>query len=346
MCYPKGEFGMAEIKIIPRRLGGEVFVPPSKSISHRAIIAAALAKGKSVVDNINLSDDIIATCQAVEGMGALIDIENSNNYANRKKLIIQGQGKIKLKGKVINCNESGSTLRFIIPVVSTAGEEVVLEGKGRLVERPLNVYYEIFKAQNFDYENCNGCLPLKLKGKLTPGEFMVRGDVSSQFITGLMFALPLLDWHSEIRLSTPLESIGYVDLTGDILNTFGIEYETLNGYNIIRLPGNQRFKSHDYVVEGDWSQAGFWIALAVNSGTIRLKGLNTNSKQGDRVILEIFESMGGKVHVDENDIVISKCVLHGADIDVKDCPDLVPYIAAMACFAKGTTTIFIRSLTG
>jgi 3-phosphoshikimate 1-carboxyvinyltransferase len=182
---------MRTVTIKPSELSGKILVPPSKSMAHRAIICAFLSEGTSVVDNIELSNDIIATCGAVEALGAEIDIVEGS-VQGRKKLIINGTGSVKVKKERIDCGESGSTARFIIPVSRLAKEKVVIDGRGKLVQRPFDVFFPIFEAQNIRYRTQNGKLPLILEGSLKSGEFKLRGDVSSQFISGLLFALPLL----------------------------------------------------------------------------------------------------------------------------------------------------------
>lgn len=178
---------MNYVKITPSKLKGKVTIPPSKSLSHRGIIAAGLSKGKSVVENVMFSEDILTTCNAMEALGVTIEKKEEEN--NIYTLIINGSTELKLLKKEIDCSESGSSLRFFIPICLAEENDVVFTGRGKLVSRPLNQYYEIFDKQGIKYSNENGKLPLKVQGKIQSGEFTIDGDVSSQFITGLMLSL-------------------------------------------------------------------------------------------------------------------------------------------------------------
>ena len=215
-----------DVRIKPGKLKGNVIIPPSKSLAHRAIIAASLAKGKSVISNIQFSQDIKATIAGMEALGA--KITKYNDY-----LEIEGSD-VKRVSNIIDANESGSTLRFLIPIALVSHEKITFAGHNRLVKRPLDIYYDLFDKQGIKYSHPeDSYLPLELEGKLKSGVYEVRGDVSSQFITGLLFTLPLLDGDSQIVITTKLESKGYIDLTLDILSLFGIE-----------IPSEQN--SHEY----------------------------------------------------------------------------------------------------
>ena len=205
------------VRIKPGLLKGDLIVPPSKSLSHRAIIAAGLSKGKSVISNILFSKDILATISAFEAIGAKVLREDDS-------LIIEGKGYVERINNIIDSNESGSTVRFMIPIALTNDEPITFVGKNNLVNRPLDTFLEIFNEQNIKYEKEeNTYLPLKVYGGIKPGIFKIKGDISSQFITGLLYALPLLKEDSKIIITTELESKGYIDLTIDMLKLFGIE---------------------------------------------------------------------------------------------------------------------------
>lgn len=324
------------IEILPKGLNGTVHVPPSKSISHRAIIAGALSQGKSTIRNIMLSEDIKATCNALISLGVRIEIRKDEG--NRHQIIIYGKGKLKPVETIIDCIESGSTLRFLIPIAALTGGKVTFKGRGKLIERPLNIYYEIFEKQGIEYRNNDGELPLTIYGRLEPDNFYVRGDISSQFITGLLFVLPLLEDDSKIIMETPLQSKGYVDLTIDVLKNFGVHVEN-NNYNSFYIKGNQKYISTTFDVEGDFSQAAFWLAAGVLSGSVACKGLNLNSLQGDRNILKIIQAMRGKLEIDKDRIIAYKSNLKAIDIDASQIPDLVPIIAVMAALSEGRTII-------
>lgn len=324
------------IEIIPKGLNGTVHIPPSKSISHRAIIAGSLSQGESTIRNVMLSEDIKATCSALISLGVHMEIRKDEGSRNHIK--IYGKGTPEPVETTIDCIESGSTLRFMIPVAALTGSEVTFQGRGKLMERPLNIYYEIFKRQGIEYRNNDGKLPLTICGRLKPDKFYVRGDISSQFITGLLFALPLLEEDSKIIMETPLQSKGYVDLTIDVLKSFGIHVDN-NNYDSFHIKGNQRYIPTTFNVEGDFSQAAFWLAAGVLSGMVVCKGLNLDSLQGDRDILRIIQTMEGKLEIEDDRIIAVKSNLKAIDIDACQIPDLVPIIAVMAALSEGRTII-------
>jgi|LGVF01.1.fsa_nt_gb 3-phosphoshikimate 1-carboxyvinyltransferase len=328
-----------KIIIKPSKLNGEVNIPPSKSLSHRAIIAASLSNGISEIENIILSDDIKATIEAMKSFGVEIDKEK---IGNRYKLIVKGKEKFELNNNVIDCNESGSTLRFLIPFFSLVNDEVVFTGRNKLIERPLNPYYEIFDKHQVTYKNELGKLPLKLFGKLKASIYQMDGDISSQFITGLMFVLPLLSGNSEIIINNNLESKSYIDLTIDVLKSFNIEIENVkNEYKKFKINGNQKYIARNYKVEADYSQAAFWIVSSLIGNDVIINGLNENSIQGDKEILNIIKKMGAKYIFNDDKLIISnKKNLNNIDIDVNNCPDLVPILAVLASFSKGKCKIF------
>ena len=327
---------MKSVIIQPFYLNGKVKIPPSKSLSHRAVIAAGLSGGECAIDNISMSEDIIATCEIMEKLGVKI-----KQFPNN--LVICGKGKIQIAcdgtlSNELQCNESGSTLRFLIPIAMLTGEKIIFKGKSKLVQRTLKPYYEIFDKQNIKYTTKNGCLPLTIDGSLRPGIFELRGDVSSQFITGLIYALPLLNGDSTIKITRSIESIGYIDLTLDVLSKFGIKVEN-NNYKEFKIKGNQHFVKRDYRVEGDFSQASFYLAAGVLGGEIECSDLNMESLQGDRVILDIIKNMGGKITIEDGIIRASKSDLKGTVIDASQCPDLVPIVAVLGALSEGTTEI-------
>jgi 3-phosphoshikimate 1-carboxyvinyltransferase len=309
-------------------------VPPSKSISHRAIIAASLAKGISHVDNIVFSEDIEATCGAVESFGCTVN-------KSRGGLQVISDGKIRKPKHPIDCRESGSTLRFMVPFGGLVDEPVVFKGDESLRKRPMKPYYDIFKEQKIRYLTQGG-LPLVVDGRLKPGKFTLKGDVSSQFITGLMFALPLMEGDSEIEMATPLESKGYVDLTMQVLDDFGIQIEH-DDFKKFRIKGQQCYTQADVTVEGDYSQAAFWIVAGLIGGDITIQGLKQKTRQGDAEILYIVEQMGGKLRFENENLFVSKSQTKGITIDASQCPDLVPIVTVLAALSDGKTEIINAS---
>ncbi|QEK11767.1 3-phosphoshikimate 1-carboxyvinyltransferase [Crassaminicella thermophila] len=329
---------MKSVKIIPSSLKGEVRIPPSKSMSHRAIIAAGLSNGISNIDNITFSDDIIATLEGMKSFGVESENTKTDSEYGISSILIKGTGRMKLLKNEIDCKESGSTLRFLIPMAGLFGEKITFIGRGKLIERPLDTYYKIFREQNIQYTNNEGKLPLSVEGKLRPGIFYMKGNISSQFITGLLFILPMLDGDSKIVITTELESKGYVDLTLDILNKFNIHVEN-NNYKEFIIKGNQKYNSCDYRVEGDFSQAAFWIVAGILGSGIKCSDLNIDSLQGDKMILDIVKEMGANILVQDNFVKVEKSYTNGIVIDASQCPDLVPILATLGAVSKGTTKI-------
>lgn len=326
------------VKIMPGKLSGTVTVPPSKSMAHRAIISAGLCREESLIANLAFSEDISATVKGMEIMGTFFQQEDRITGHEGKVLRVRGREINPDGDAVIDCGESGSTLRFLIPLALLSGKPVTFTGRGKLVQRPLNVYYEIFHRQGISYHISDGALPLRVEGLLKPDTFFVPGDISSQFITGLMFVLPLLKGDSRIIVTSELESRGYVDLTIAVLAKFGVRIEN-KGCREFIISGSQSYQSSEIEVEGDYSQAAFWLAAGTLGSDIKLKGLSPRSFQGDRVIVNIIEEMGGKVLAENNWLWACPAQTHGIEIDVSQCPDLVPALAVLAALSKGTTRI-------
>ncbi|AJA49868.1 3-phosphoshikimate 1-carboxyvinyltransferase [Clostridium pasteurianum DSM 525 = ATCC 6013] len=327
---------MNYVKITPSKLQGEVTIPPSKSLSHRAIIAAGFSKGKSVVENVMFSEDIVTTCNAMEALGVKIDkVKEADNIYTLK---IEGNSDLKLLKREIDCSESGSSLRFFIPICLAEKNDVVFTGRGKLVSRPLDQYYKIFDKQGIEYSNNNGMLPLNVHGKISPGEFTIDGDVSSQFITGLMFTLPLLEGDSKIIINKTLESKGYLDLTMDILEKASIEIVNRD-YKEFLIKGNQQYNSKDYRVEGDFSQAAFWLVAGVIGGKIDCLDLNSSSRQGDKEVIDIIKRMEGSLINGSSSIVAKTSNTKATVIDASQCPDIIPVLAVLAAVSEGTTEI-------
>ncbi len=321
---------MNTITITPSMLQGKISVPPSKSLSHRAIIAAGLASDSCNIENVVFSEDILATCNAMRDIGVSVT-ENENN------VIIKGNNFSNTMKNEIDCAESGSTLRFLIPIVLLTGKELTFIGKGRLAQRPLTPYYKMFKEQDIRY-SCDEGLPLTVQGKLKAGVYKVPGNISSQFITGLLFALPLLNGDSKIIVTTELESKSYVDLTIDILSKFSVQIENI-GYKEINIMGNQKYIARNYRVEGDFSQAAFWLVAGILGGEIQCEDMNINSLQGDLAIVDFIARMGGNISIEGDKIKTQKSRTVGIIIDAANCPDLVPILAVLASLSDGTTEI-------
>jgi len=312
-------------------LKGRVKIPSSKSISHRAVICAGLSQGVSNIGNINFSQDIDATIEAMKSFGVAVEKREAS-------LKITGAAEIDVVESAIDCFESGSTLRFLIPVAALTGKKVVFSGRGELVNRPLDPYYRIFDEKHIRYSTTDGKLPLTIEGSLNSGEYRIRGDVSSQFISGLLFALPLLDGDSKIMMASELESKAYVDLTVDMLKKFSVNVDNL-GYKEFRIKGNQKYKAVDCSVEGDFSQAAFWLVAGTLGADVECLGLNLSSLQGDKAILDIIEQMGGRIEVSGDSVRALPSKTKGITFDASECPDLVPVVTVLASLSEGTTEI-------
>ena len=333
---------MTSYKITPQFLHGSVLVPSSKSMGHRMCICAGLSGNHCIVDNIAISKDIEATNRCLTGLGVTVT-EAASLHKGRTAFQYSWDHTFPAEPVTADCGESGSTLRFFIPLSALCNVSFTFEGHGKLVSRPLQPYYDIFDKQGLRYCTAeNGHLPLTVAGRLKSGAYVLPGDVSSQFVSGLLFALPLLDGDSTLEILPPLESASYIELTLSSLRTFGIDIKRkdLLHYDI---PGSQIYCAPPgrVQVEGDWSQAAFWlVAGAVGSiDGLCCKGLSETSLQGDKAILKVLRNMGADITVQDGTFTILPSRLHGCEIDAADCPDLVPILSVAASVAEGTTHI-------
>lgn len=314
--------------IKPGKLSGDVIIPPSKSLSHRAIIAASLAKGKSIISNVLYSKDIKATIGAMRACGAEI-----TEYKDHLEIV---GSDVKRVESIIDANESGSTIRFMIPIALAYDAPITFTGKNHLCKRPLDTFFEIFDNQGIEYSRGEDYLPLKVNGGLKPGEFNIRGDISSQFITGLLYALPLLNGDSVINITTNLESKGYVDLTLDMLNRFGIQIENVE-YKSFKINGNQSYKPADYTIEGDFSQSAFFLVADTLGADIMLHAMNKDSHQGDKKIIQDIIDLGGEITFDDDKLKAYPVQTKGCVIDFAQSPDLGPALTVLAALSSGVT---------
>lgn len=317
------------IVIHPGRLSGAVRVPASKSAAHRALIAAALSDGLTTVHIDALNDDIEATLDCLTALGALIDCDERRGLLivrpidgapglNRHLEALAGKASSHVDYEDtldLDCGESGSTLRFLLPVACALGARARFTGRGRLPERPNRALTEALRAHGAAIDA--DTLPMNVAGGLAGGLWTLPGNVSSQYVTGLLFALPLLREDSMIRLTTPLQSAGYVDMTLGTLQDFGIE--VIPAENGWRVPGNQAYRSpEDVFVEGDWSAAAFWLAANAMGSDIDVTGVSRRTAQGDKAI---------------------EALLGRPEIDASNVPDLVPALAAAAAVLPQQTVI-------
>ncbi len=320
---------MSDVKFSPFVPNGTVNVPPSKSDVHRAIICAAMANGVSRISPVALSNDIKATIGCIKALGADAVLENN-------VLTVDGTNMYKNKTALLDCGESGSTLRFFIPIAAVGNINATFVGKGKLPQRPIGIFTEALPKAGTVCKT-EGGLPLEIKGQLKSGIFKIPGNVSSQFITGLLLALPILEGDSEIVLTSPLESVGYIAMTIRTMKQFGVNIQaTEKGWHI---KGGQSYKTCDYTTDGDWSQAAFFMVLGAVSGKVTVKGVAKDSTQGDKKCAEILARFGAKVTQLDNEVTVEKGKLKAITIDASQIPDLVPVLSVCAAFAEGTTKI-------
>ena len=308
---------------------GEIEVIPSKSVAHRLLICAALSDKPTEIVCPAESLDIAATARCLSSLGA--EIKNQDG--------VYSVSPIKRRTEAfLSCGESGSTLRFLIPVAAALGGDVTFTGEGRLPERPVSPLVECLSLRGafIDY---NGTLPLTAHGGLRGGRFTLPGNISSQFISGLIFALPLLEGNSEIDITGKIESLSYIKMTLDAVHTFGIKAE-MDG-NKIKIPGNQKYISPGRLaVEGDWSNAAFWLCLgALSEEGVTVHGLKYDSVQGDRAVIDILSRFGAEVTRSDAGITVRKKPLSAVRIDASEIPDLVPVLSVVAAVSNGETGI-------
>lgn len=328
---------MDKVLIAPTKFNGKIHIPSSKSMGHREIICAGLVQGTSVIDNISMSKDIEATCRCLQALG--VQIENvPSRFAGRTALRVTGSGKLTASESGADCGESGSTLRFIIPLAALLDKPFTLTGHGRLVSRPLQAYYDIFDSQQLGYSTENGQLPLTVNGRLQPGHYQLPGDVSSQYVSGLLFALPLLEGDSVLEITSPLESASYVNLTLSCLAKYGIKIEN-EGHRLYKIPGRQKYQPQNSNVEGDWSQAAFWLVAGSLGKQVSSTGLTADSLQGDRAVLNIMQRMEAKLTQEQEAVTAEQSTTAGCVIDAADCPDIIPVLTVLAAVSAGTTKI-------
>lgn len=308
-----------KIRIERGKAEGRITAPPSKSMAHRLLIAAALAEGKSTVNGISMCEDVLATIDCLRALGARIELCHDN------ATVYGMDARNSFPNEKLFCRESGSTLRFLIPIAMLSDKECIFCGSESLMRRPTELYEKLFTEKGLKYVNKSG--QIEVCGRLTGGEYVVPGNISSQFISGLLFALPLADGDSIIKINSDIESRSYIDLTLSALNAFGIDAGWTDTHSL-RIKGNQSYCAKDVRVEGDASGAAFIEALNFLGGKAQIDGLNPDSIQGDSVYPKLFEELKGKSPV----------------ISLGDCPDLAPVLFALAAIKNGATFLETKRL--
>ncbi|MGN0636481.1 MAG: 3-phosphoshikimate 1-carboxyvinyltransferase [Acutalibacteraceae bacterium] len=297
------------VTVKPGKANGILQAPPSKSYAHRMILCAALAKGTSHIRGVALSEDILATLDCIRALGVPFE-------QNGDTLTIHG-GIRPSPNPVFPCRESGSTLRFFIPVSLLRSENAAFCGTERLIERGIHVYEDLFREHGITFQKAD--TQIQASGTLCGGTFTLPGNVSSQYISGLLFALPLLSTPSTIHVLPPVESRPYIDITLSVMRAFGVEVREI-AQNTFFIPASQSYQCRDAAVEGDWSNAAFLLALQELSGSVCVTGLAENSMQGDKVCVSLFKQLG----------------IPNSTVDIADCPDLAPILFALSA-VKGET---------
>lgn len=313
--------------IYPSKSTGVVTIPTSKSVAHRLLICAALSNGESIISNVSMNNDIIATISCLNELGADIIVDGST-------VIVKGIKETK-KEVELNAIESGSTLRFLIPLSSYLSKKVIFKGTKKLISRPLDIYQKLYGKDLVIGDCC-----ITINNSLSKNYYEIDGSISSQFISGLLFYLPLIKNDSEIKIINEYESKSYVDLTIDALSKFGIEIKEKDHGRRLLIKGNQTYISKNLSVEGDYSQAAFFLTLGAINNEITIKGLNESSKQGDKAIVNVLRNANVKMEIDNNGITVKKSEIKAIDVDLKDIPDLGPILSVLFSRANGKSRLY------
>jgi 3-phosphoshikimate 1-carboxyvinyltransferase len=312
----------------PSALKGSIKAPASKSMTQRAIAAALLADGESIIHNPSYCDDSLAAMSMAVGLGARVEPQ-----VNDLKIV----GSATLKETKLNCGESGLAIRMFSPIAALYQAEITLVGANSLKKRPMLMIEEALTQLGVKCKTVGGFLPLTIQGPITGGSCEIDGSISSQLLTGLLMALPLASDNSEIRVKN-LKSKPYIDMTIQLLNSFGIKVEN-SDYNIFRINGNQKYTPGSYTVEGDWSGGAFLLVAGAINGDISIQGLRNDSLQSDMAILKALEMAGANMTFGERSIDIKKSTLSAFEFDATQAPDLFPPLVALATYCTGRSAI-------
>jgi 3-phosphoshikimate 1-carboxyvinyltransferase len=317
-----------ERSLEPSSIKGNVKAPASKSMTQRAIAAALLADGESIIHNPSYCDDSLAAMSIAVGLGARIE-----PHATEMKIT----GSVILKEPKLNCGESGLAIRMFSPIASLYPVEITMVGANSLKKRPMAMVTDALTQFGVKCTSACGFLPLTIHGPLKGGKCEIDGSVSSQLLTGLLMALPLTSKNSEIRVNN-LKSKPYIDMTLQLLQSFGIKIET-EGYEVFTIAGNQKYIAQSYDVEADWSGGAFLLVAGAINGQLTVKGLRNDSRQSDMAVLKALEKAGANMIVREDSIEVSKSVLKAFEFDATESPDLFPPLVALASYCDGTSVI-------
>lgn len=317
-----------ERAVAPSLVSGQVKAPPSKSMTQRAIAAAMLSEGQSLILNPSYCDDSLAAMSIAVGLGAKVEPENSE---------LKITGCRELKEKKLNCGESGLAIRMFSPIAALFPEEIIMTGSGSLKKRPMSIIGDALNQLGVKCDTTNGFLPLTIHGPLKGGNCLIDGSLSSQVLTGLLMSLPLAKEDSTIKVSN-LKSRPYIDMTMDILKDFGIKISN-EKYEVFRIHGRQKYMAQKYEVESDWSGGAFLLVAGVIGGRLRITGLRPDSFQSDSGILKALQKAGADLKVYDSYIDISRSVLKAFEFDATESPDLFPPLVALASYCNGISRI-------
>jgi 3-phosphoshikimate 1-carboxyvinyltransferase len=321
--------------VSPSKINGTLAAPASKSSMQRACAAALLHKGTTYIYNAGISNDDKAALDIIQQLGALVNFKN-----DFVEIVSNSYGANTLYNKTINCGESGLSIRMFSPIAALSSSTIHIIGEGSLQKRPMDFFDEIFPLLDIDIISANGKLPLQIKGPLQPKDITINGSLSSQFLTGLLFAFGEAAAETVTITVVDLKSKPYIDLTLNIMQHFGFNIVNDNYERFIISPKtNKENEKINYTVEGDWSSASFLLVAGAIAGSVKLSGLDIHSAQADKAIMEVLKLCGVKIDISKEFIEITKANLHAFEFDATDCPDLFPPMAALAAYCKGTTKI-------
>ena len=312
----------------PSELNGSVRAPSSKSMTQRAIAAALLANGESLIRNPSYCDDSLAAMSIATGLGARVEPGPD---------LLRITGSEELRENKLHCGESGLAIRMFSPIAALYRTEITLNGSVTLKKRPMSMISEALNQLGATCSTTDGFLPITVKGPLKGGRCEIDGSISSQLLTGLLMALPLAESDSEIKVNN-LKSTPYIDMTTGILKEFGIEVYN-HDYELFTIPGRQRYKHVEYTVEGDWSGGAFLLVAGAVNGHLKISGLNYKSLQSDKTIINALDSSGTRISITDNHIEIKASELISFDFDATHSPDLFPPLVTLAAYCKGTSKI-------
>jgi len=314
--------------VYPSEPGGKIAAPASKSEMQRAVAAAAIAEGRSTILNPSFCDDSMAAISMARSLGAMVTV---------KKDSVTIEGGLKPVSGNLNCGESGLGIRMFTPIAALTGKKIVLTGKGSLLKRPVSTIEHALMELGVSVKSNNGLLPIEVSSKLTGGSTVIDGSLSSQFLTGLLMALPAAEKDSVIRVEN-LKSRQYIDITLKILEQFAVDVEN-SGYSEFRIRGRQKFTPANVTIEGDWSGAAFLLCAGAIAGGVSVTGLNTRSLQPDMAVMEAIKKAGAGITENNGAVTVTAAPLKGFTFDATGCPDLFPPLAALAMYCSGETVI-------